>query len=84
MTIHSKTPVLESLFDKVAGAFRKEKKVTPAQVLFFEYCKIFKNDFFIEHLWWLLLKLEIFWMCNSFIHSLRSPQPFPTIDICNY
>ena len=31
-------------------------KETPTQVFSCEYCKIFKNSFFIEHLWWLLLK----------------------------
>ena len=41
--IHWKTPVLESLFNKNADLF-------PC-----EYCKIFKNSFFIEHLRWLIL-----------------------------
>ena len=29
---------------------------TPTLVLFHEYYKLFKNNFFIEHLWWLLLE----------------------------
>ena len=33
-------------------------KVTPTKVLFGEYCKFFKNSFFIEHLRWLLLLLS--------------------------
>ena len=31
------------------------EKETLAQVFLCELCKIFKNTFFIEHLWWLLL-----------------------------
>ena len=27
------------------------KKKTPAQVFSYEFCKIFKNNFFIEHFW---------------------------------
>ena len=37
--IHGKTPVLESLFNK-----------TPTQVFSYEFCDIFKNTFFTEHL----------------------------------
>ena len=33
------------------------KKKTLAQVFSWEFCKVFKNTFFIEHLWWLLLCL---------------------------
>ena len=56
---HKKTPVLESLFNKVAGLkvcnFIKEN---PAQVFPSEISEIFKNTFFTEHLRWLfLLKL---------------------------
>ena len=28
-------------------------------MFFFEYCKAFKNSFFIEHVWWLLLSLTL-------------------------
>ena len=31
------------------------QKDTPTQVCCHEYCKIFEDIFFIEHLWWLLL-----------------------------
>ena len=48
---HFKTPVLESLFDKVAGL-----KVNTTQMFSCEYCEIFKNNYFIEHLRLLLLK----------------------------
>ena len=48
----SKTPVLESLFHKVAAGFKSATflKKTPAQVLFNEYCEIFKNVYFLDHL----------------------------------
>ena len=36
-----KTPLLEQLY----------KKATPTQMFFFEYCKIFRKELFIEHLW---------------------------------
>ena len=41
--IHWKTSVLQSLFNNVA-----------TQVFSLEYCKIFRNSYFVEHLWWLL------------------------------
>ena len=44
-----KTPVLESLFNKVAGL------KTLTQVFSCEYCEILKNTFFIEHMRSLLL-----------------------------
>ena len=31
------------------------KKETLTQVLSCEFCEIFKNNFFIEHIWWLLM-----------------------------
>ena len=48
------TPVLESLFNKVAG-----QKETPTQVFSYEYCKIFTNTYFEEHL--LLNTEHLFW-----------------------
>ena len=48
--IHRKTPVLESLCNKVAGLR------TPTKMFSCEYCKIFKKNFlYREHLRWLLL-----------------------------
>ena len=60
---HIKTPVPESLFNKVAGLspatlLKKRlcescnfiQKDTLAQVFSCEFCKIFKNTFFTEHL----------------------------------
>ena len=35
------------------------KKRTLAQVLSCEFCEIFKNTFFTEHLWWQLLKVNV-------------------------
>ena len=42
--IHRKTPVLESFFNKVTDL------QTPTQVFSCEYCEIFKNTYFEEHL----------------------------------
>ena len=49
--IYKKTPVPESLFDKVVGlqACSFVKKETPTQMLFCEY-EIFKNTYFEIHL----------------------------------
>ena len=48
-------------FNKVGGlAWNCIKKETLVQVLSYEFCEIFKNTFFTEHLWWLLLKLNIY------------------------
>ena len=44
---HKKTPVLESLFNKVS-----RNKETPAQVFSCEFCKAFKNTFFTENIRW--------------------------------
>ena len=56
--------------------FFSYQKETPTQVLSWEYCKIFENSFFVEHLRWLLLKgsimdflLESFQMVESRINS---------------
>ena len=50
-----KAPMLESPFDKVVG--RQAFKQTSTQVFSCEYCEIFKNSYFEDHLWWLLLSL---------------------------
>ena len=34
------------------------KKETLAQVFSCKFCEVFKSTFFIEYLWWLLLKIE--------------------------
>ena len=51
-SIHRKTPVLESLFNKVASFQEEGKKRLNADV--FLCCKIFYDTFFTEHLRWLL------------------------------
>ena len=48
-----KTLVLEPLFNKTADL--NPCKETSTQMFFWEYCEFFKNDFFAEHLRWLLL-----------------------------
>ena len=40
-----KTPVLEPLFQKVAGDLRLNEKEARTQVLYGEYCQIFKYSF---------------------------------------
>ena len=42
------------------------QKETLAQVLSCGYCRIFKNSFFTENLWWLLLRLVIKNYVSSF------------------
>ena len=56
------------------------KKDTPAQVFSCEYCEIFKNRFFIEHFWWLLLKCQN-WSGLRFDDAIISI--FPIFKICN-
>ena len=52
--IHRKTSVLESFLNKVAGLKTCNFiKKTLTQSFSCEYCEIFKNKFFIEHLRWL-------------------------------
>ena len=60
---HRKTPVLESLFNK---------KDTPTQVFSCEYSKIYKSNFYIEHLWSSLAEvyLEKFFHGNIYIKYL--------------
>ena len=48
-----------ALKNKVGTYLEHYWKETPTQVFSCEYCEIFKNSFFIEHLWWLLLDLVI-------------------------
>ena len=49
--IHRKTPVLESLLNKVAGlTIATLLKVSPTQVFSFEFGKIFENIYFAQHL----------------------------------
>ena len=47
----------KKVFLKVSCNFIK--KETETQIFFFEFCKVFKNTFFIEHILWLLQLREI-------------------------
>ena len=49
--------MLESLFNEVAG-LQLYQKETPTEVFSCEFCEIFKNTFFREHLRWLLLSIH--------------------------
>ena len=50
-SIHRKTPVSESLFDKVVGLYTCNFiKKTLTQMFFCEYCNIFKNTYFEKQL----------------------------------
>ena len=54
----------EVLYEKIflknfARFIGKQEKEILAQVLSFKFCKIFKNNFFTEHLRWLLVSLLI-------------------------
>ena len=63
---------------KQAQACNFIKKETLAQVFSSEVCEIFKNSFFIEHLWWLLLywwpwKLPLgTWSSNSSLQLYKN------------
>ena len=46
--VNRETPVLDSLFDKIAGL--RPKKESPTQAVSCEFCGNFKNTFFTEHL----------------------------------
>ena len=49
--IYWKTPVLEPVFDKVAGLVCNFiKKGAPVQVFSYEFCEISRANFFKEHL----------------------------------
>ena len=56
-SIQWKTPVLESLFNKVAclKAYNFIKKRLWHRCFPVNIAKLFRTAFFIEHLWWLLL-----------------------------
>ena len=47
--------VFRALRALVSEVFNFIKKETLEQVFFCEFCEVFKNIFFIEHRWWLLL-----------------------------
>ena len=57
--MHKKTPVLESLFDKVAGlkAYNFNKKRLLRRCFPVNIAKFLRAALFIEHFWWLRLYL---------------------------
>ena len=73
---------------KVSVLKLQAKKETRAQVSSCEFCEIFKNTFFIEHLWWLLFYLlqptslsnlgSLIWefKCTQWRTSLLSLRPW--------
>ena len=65
----------QSLFNNKAGGLRSAilLKKRLWQVFFSEFCENFKNIFFIEHLWWLLLLAPCILSHSPF--QLISPQP---------
>ena len=47
---------------KVAAALKSvfiKKRRDSKTGVFFEYCKILKNSFFVEHVWWLFLYVAV-------------------------
>ena len=74
-----KTHVLESLFNKGLQLYEKE---LPTQMLLVNIAKFLWTVFFIEHLWWVLLKK----IRSNFFHS-KSNQCEPKeerIPGCNW
>ena len=63
---HRKTPVLESHFKKVAGleARKSMKRKLQHRCFPMNIAKFLKTAFSVEHLWWLLLKLRHFLVCD--------------------
>ena len=55
--IHRKSPVSESLFDKVAGlkAYNFNKKWLQHRCFPVKFAKVLRTPIFTDHLWWLLL-----------------------------
>ena len=49
--IHRRAPVLESFLNRVSWRPGTLLTKPPTQAFFCEYCKIFKNTYFGEHLW---------------------------------
>ena len=50
LSIHMKTPVLETLFNHVAAIRSTILLKRDSNTFFYEYCKIFKNAYFEENL----------------------------------
>ena len=64
--------------NKVAGC----KKETLAQVLCLEFCRIFRDTFFIEHLQWLLLALVVTKCDKNILQSMTGVGPYVLYKLC--
>ena len=73
--IYMKTPVLESLFNKIADQACNFIKKIPKQLFFWEYCEIFKNTYFGEHLQTVAF---VHWFCDIFRGNQRQQEYFLT------
>ena len=62
-------------FNKVAAlwplACNFIKKETQAQMFSCKFCKICKNTFFLEHLWWRLLYIPKIYNLNTSIYQVN-------------
>ena len=89
--VHSKTSVLETVFDKVSFYY----KDSPTQLLSWGFCKIFKNTYFKEHLgnnrfwkqWFnIFFKFAIFFLdfkisfCLNFVFFFSFVLAYPWYD----
>ena len=91
LEIHKKAPVLESLFVKVASLkainFIKQRfqhRCFPANIT-----KYLRISFFIEQLWWLLLKLKLYLTLQASVsqngqtHSNSSSATANELFVCD-
>ena len=76
-----KTPLWESLFNKVADLKASNFIKKKLQVFFSEYCEIFKNSFFIEHLWWLLPLIDFRFSASGFWASVIVSFPLMVFPV---
>ena len=67
----------EKIFKKLFVAWNFIKKETLAQVVFCEFCEIFKNTNFTEHLW---VTVSHIWMQAVVISNLNLSLQFMTIN----
>ena len=75
LEVFCKKDVLKN-FAKFTGKHHFIKKETLSQVFFGEFCKIFKDTFFIEHLPWLFLCMQLN-LGLTFLHYLNHSFDLP-------